>query len=257
MNKYIITESKNNIGLINLDRVEIKNALNLECINLLISAVEEFNNTDNIKCIILGSQSKEVFCSGLDLKDFAKKTELVEKSAYFDALAKLIITMKNCSKPIISKVHGFALAGGLSLIAASDIVYAANDSKFALPELKVGMVPGVVMTALEGLISKRALSLMCITADVIDAEEAFQIGLVSKVFDKSVLDKKTEELAKNITLFSKEAISTTKKMLSKKGKETFAQKLNLRAKEMAIYSLSPDCIEGTDAYLNKRKANWK
>lgn len=250
-------ETKSNIAFLNINRPEVKNALNLSCINELTEAVKKINGDMGVKCLVLSGTGNEAFCSGADLKELADKKTLDEKSGYFEALAGLVIAIRECEKPVIAKVHGYALAGGLSLIAASDIVFAANNAKFALPELKVGMVPGIVMLALEEVISKRALNYLSMSADVIDAEEALQIGLVSKVYGKSVLDEKTFEFAKEISGFSKSALSTTKTMLLSNSNASLKQKLSARARDMATYSLSADCVEGIDAYLNKKKASWK
>lgn len=250
----ILVETKDKIGFININRTEVKNALNLQTINELIAAFTEMDANNAIHCVILGSQSREAFCSGADLKEFSQKKDIKEKTDYFDALSGLILAIKNSPKTIITKVHGYALAGGLALVAAADIVLAANDAKFALPELKVGMVPGVVMLALEEVINKRALNYMSLSGDVMDADEAFQIGLVSKIFSETVLDKKALELAEEISNFSKDALATTKKMLQ--SGSTLDKKLKHRSAEMAAYSLTPACVEGTEAYLNKRKPNW-
>ena len=256
MNKEIILEIKNKIATITINRPDVKNALNQAIISDLITHFENLSSDDSVRCVILTSQSTEAFCSGADLKEFAAKKNLKEKTEYFESLAKLILAIKNCPKPVIAKVQGYALAGGLALVAAADIVLAANNSKFALPELKVGMVPGIVMLALEDVINKRILNYMCFSADIIDADEALQIGLVSKIYGRNVLNEKTQELAENISEFSKESLSITKKMLHSGSDNALEKKLSMRAREMADYSLSPECQEGIDAYLSKRKANW-
>jgi enoyl-CoA hydratase/carnithine racemase len=257
MTKQILSETKNRIVSITINRPEVKNALNQSCIAELVTVFEEISGDSSVGCIILSGQGKEAFCSGADLKEFSVKRNLEEKTDYFEALARLISVIRSCPKPVIAKVHGYALAGGLALVAASDIVLAANDSKFSLPELKVGMVPGIVMLALEEVINKRALNYLSLTADIIDADEALQIGLISKIYVKNVLDKKAQELAEEISAFSRTGLATTKNMLHGAANVALDKKLKLRAQEMAIYSLTPDCLEGIDAYLSKRKADFK
>lgn len=256
MKKEILLEIKNQIATITINRPEVKNALNQSIITELITSFESITADESVKCVILTGESKEAFCSGADLKEFAAKKSLEEKTEYFEALAKLITVIRSCPKPVIAKVQGYALAGGLALVAAADIVLTTNNAKFALPELKVGMVPGIVMLALEEVINRRALNYLSFSADIIDADEALQIGLVSKIYARNVLDEKTRELAEEICGFSKESLATTKRMLHS-GSMSLDQKLALRAKEMAIYSLSPECAEGIEAYLNKRKAKWQ
>lgn len=259
MSESIISEIKGKIANLSINRPQVKNALNLDCILELTSEIKKLDAEKSVKCLIISGYGREVFCSGADLKEFSEKNSLKEKTDYFNALAGLITAVRAFSRPVISKVYGYAMAGGLSLVAASDIVLASNDSKFGLPELKVGMIPGVVMLALKDILSKRALDYLSLTANIIDAEESLRIGLISAVYDKNILDKKTLETAEQISSFSNNALVTVKKMLNSGNNfsgNDLSEKLCLRTAEMANYSLTKDCIEGIDAFINKRKAKW-
>lgn len=254
MNAPVTVDVKDKVSTIKINRPEVKNALNLETVRLLTSHIEAAGADRSSRCLLITGEGKEAFCSGADLKELAARRTLNEKNEFFDALIILINAMRQCQKPIICKVHGFALAGGLSLIAAADIVLASEDAKFSLPELKVGMIPGVVMIALEPLLGRRALSYLCLSADMIDAHKALEIGLVTELHKKTALDAQTADLARKISSYSREALQATKNMLNKD--PSWDKRISLRSREMALYTLSADCQEGITAFQEKRKPRW-
>ena len=256
MESSILLEKKNNLSLITINRPALKNALNYKSIIELTEAVRSADRLSSTRCIMLCGSGQEAFSSGADLKELSEINTLGGRKAFFDSLTVLISTIQECKKPFIAKVHGFAMAGSMGILAASDIVLASDDAKFSLPEVKVGMIPGIVILALENVMSKRMLQYLSFSGESISAQTAKETGLVSLIFKKNELDKKAHELAESIACFSLNALGRTKVMLNRKSRSKHGM-LAQRASEMAVYSLSTDCSEGISAFLKKKRPTWK
>jgi enoyl-CoA hydratase/carnithine racemase len=256
MSKELIVNQDSTILELRINRPENRNALTVNLISLLTNEFLRASKNDSIRCIFLTSTGEEAFCAGADLKELTASKTLPERLDFFSNLAKLLEAMSNNSKPIVCKVHGYALAGGLGLVASSDIVLASEDSKFALPELNIGMVPMVVMAPLERILNKRNLSYLALTCEQIDAQEALRIGLVSKVYPKNSLDEKARETALLLSKKGPLSIKATRETIYEDNTETYQKTLRERALKIAALSLSSETQEGINAFLEKRPAKW-
>lgn len=257
MEKDLLVSTKDRVCVITINRPQARNALTIELIKQINQAVQNAGSNSNIGCILIRGSGEEAFCAGADLNELSSRASLKDRTDFFSNLATLLETLHKSATPIVAMVHGYAMAGGLGLVSCSDLVLASDKSIYALPELKIGMVPMIVMAALEGVIGKRALSYLALTCEQIDSAEALRIGLVSRIFPSKVLEIKSLEIAKNIASRGPKTTSVTRATLNQISSPSFETELNTRAKRIALLSLDPETQEGIQAYIEKRKPNWK
>jgi methylglutaconyl-CoA hydratase len=238
---------------ITIMREKSRNALRGLTIEELTDAFRALSKNANIRCISLRSEGTKAFCAGADLSELETNPDPLARRTFFEAIATLLKTMQECPKPIISLVDGPALAGGMGLVAASDIVLATQDAVFGLPEVKIGLAPLVVMAPLSTLLTKRFLSRLVLTGEPITATEAAQHGLVTEVLPREAIEKRCLHYISITTSNAPEAVQSSKQTLH------ILNKLSLEelADQSALRSLSPEAREGITAFKQKRKPIWK
>lgn len=253
----ILFEIKDSIATITINRPEKYNALNNQTIEELDDAITKVANNDDIYVLIITGAGDKAFVAGADISELNKLTllkgkEFSEKGqAVFDKIEKL-------GKPVIAAVNGFALGGGCELALACHIRLASENAKFGQPEVNLGVIPGYGGTQrLSRLINTgRALEYI-LTGDMIDAQEAYKIGLVNKVYPAEELQNKTLELANKIASKGQIAVRMATKAVVNGYDLTKDEGMKLEASLFAVCCGSEDFKEGTSAFLEKRKPEFK
>jgi methylglutaconyl-CoA hydratase len=245
------------VTTVTINRPQARNSLNAEAIRELTSAFIGLSTDPEIRCVLLRGSGMEAFCSGADLHELEKATAADARREFFTAIAALIQAIQQCSHPTVSLVFGFALAGGLGLVAASDIVIAAEDAQFGLPEVAVGLAPLVVSAPLSQVVSARGLDYLALTGERIGATEALKIGLVTRIAPKDAALSEALALCKTIATRGPAAVQATKRALQDTRVsigETFIYEL---ADRSALVSLGDEAVEGIKAFTEKRAPAWK
>jgi enoyl-CoA hydratase len=252
----ILVEIKNHICYITINRESKMNALNIETLAEIKQAVESIYTNDEVKGVILTGAGQKAFAAGADIAEFANFN--VEQGARMSADGHAVMNaLENCPKPVIAAVNGFALGGGCELAMACHMRIAAENAKFGQPEVNLGIIPGYAGTQrLPQLIGKgRALELL-MTGDAINAAEAYRLGLVNHVVPVTDLLAKCEEILTKIATKAPLAIARTIDCVN----AAFDKNQNgnqLEIKEFGNFFATEDFKEGTTAFLNKRKAEFK
>ncbi|KPM91458.1 enoyl-CoA hydratase, partial [Vibrio alginolyticus] len=180
----ILLEKRNGVGLITLNRPQALNALNSELISEINQALDQLEKDREIGCIVLAG-SEKAFAAGADIKEMA---DLAFPDIYLDDFFHLADRIAQRRKPLIAAVSGYALGGGCELALMCDFIYCADNAKFGLPEVTLGVIPGIGGTQrLTHAIGKAKAMEMCFTARQMGAVEAEQSGLVARVFSKEEL----------------------------------------------------------------------
>lgn len=245
------------VATVSINRPEMRNALNQEALQALQKTFEQLGTDEQVRVVILRGSGEEAFCAGADLSELARASTSDERELFFTALSTLIQTMHRIPQPVIALVHGFALAGGCGLAAAADIVIAADNAVFGLPELQIGLVPMVVMPVIHRAIGRRALSELVLSAERIDAARAERIGLVSRVVPQKSLEKEGEALAEKIAALAPSALRAAKELIYHVGETDYQECLRTYPKKIAALSLEEEATEGISAFLAKRKPSWR
>lgn len=257
MYNNILTEQKGNILLIMINRPKQLNALNKETIAELNLALTAGNEDEATKVVILTGSGEKSFVAGADIKEFANFSiaqggELAQKGQEI-----LFSYIENMTTPVIAAVNGFALGGGLELAMASHIRIASTNARMGLPEVSLGVIPGYGGTQrLAQLVGKGKANEMVFTAGMIKADDALQWGLVNYVVEQDELLAKAEEIAGKITNNSSTAIASAIRSIN----ANYTDGVNgydVEIEEFGKCFGTDDFKEGTTAFLEKRKANFK
>lgn len=255
--KYIKLEPRDNIAVITVDRPDKLNALNAETVNELRTALEQVVSDANIRAVILTGAGEKSFVAGADIAELAKMTPIggIDVSRQGQDTFRLLETMR---KPVIAAVNGFALGGGLELALACHFRIASDHAKFGLPEVKLGIIPGYGGTVrLPRVVGRgRALELI-LTGEMIDAQEAYRIGLVNRVYPQSELMGAAEQLAQKIAANGPVAVGLAIEAVDHGYHASTEDALRLEAHLFGLLASTADMREGMSAFLEKRKASFK
>lgn len=249
---------ENNLAQIILNRPEKSNALDCEMIVDLIDDLNQLAQQKNCRVLLLMGEG-EHFCAGADLvwmqKMATASREVNRQDAYLLGTLLQKIYLLHC--PVIALVHGKTFGGGMGLIAASDMVIAADNAEFAFPETRIGLCPSVVSPYVIGVIGERAARYYFLTGEIFSVQRAFELGLVQQIVNQKNLLQAGKTLANKILLNSPRALTATKKLITQVVTEPISDELSrLTAEHLAVVRHSKDAQEGMAAFFAKRKPNW-
>ncbi len=250
----LIEQQVNGVCVIRLNRPKVRNALNTELRQKLADIFIQLNDDPQIKAIVLTGGDK-VFAAGADINDFltAKTVDvyLRHSERYWDAIT-------NCRKPIIAAVNGYALGGGCELAMHADIIVAGKSAKFGQPEIKIGLMPGAGGTQrLFRVIGKHKAMKLILTGDMISADAADQMGLVSEVVEDEATIKRAIEIAEQLAGYSPIALTQIKEVANLGVDMPLQAASALERKAFQILFDTEDQKEGAKAFLEKRSAEYK
>ena len=254
--KNILFECKNAIAYITINRSKQLNALNAETIAELSSAITLAENDKSIKCMIITGAEDKAFVAGADIKEFANYSKKEGQNLARKGQEILFDLLENCGTPSIAAINGFALGGGLELAMACHIRIASENAKMGLPEVSLGVIPGYGGTQrLANLVGKGKAMEMITTAGMILAADAKSWGLVNYFCTQEELIPLAEKIASKIIRNSPSAIAKAIKAVNA-GFEEGINGFEVEKKEFGNCFESKEFKEGTNAFLEKRKANF-
>ena len=254
--KNIISEDKNNICYVTINRPKQLNALNSATIFELNKALVKAENDKSIRCIILTGAEKKAFVAGADIKEFASFEPSFGENLARKGQEMLFDLLENSQTPSIAAINGFALGGGLELAMASHIRIASDNAKMGLPEVSLGVIPGYGGTQrLANLVGRGKAMEMIITAGMFSANEAKEWGLVNYVCTQEELMPMAEKIATKIKKNSPMAIGKAIKSINA-GFICDIDGFEVEKKEFGNCFATTEFIEGTNAFMEKRKPNF-
>ena len=253
----IIFEIKKNIAVITINRPKSLNALNTDVLNELFCAFEEVSSNPDIRVLILTGSGEKAFVAGADIAELAELNTLQAK-LFASGGHKTMAAIGDLSIPVIAAVNGFALGGGLELALSCDFIYASDNAKFGLPEITLGLIPGFGGTQrLSRIIGKNLAKELIFTGKIISADEAFQMGFVNKIVAPDQLMDKTFKTAEAITTKGRVSLNAAKQTINQGLDVDLATGCKMEIDSFALCMASEDAKEGTHAFLEKRKPEFK
>jgi cyclohex-1-ene-1-carboxyl-CoA hydratase len=247
----ILVERTGRVGIVTLNRPRQLNALNDEVMDGLGRALLEFDGDDGIGAIVVTGGPK-AFAAGADIAAMADWSYIDVYRSEF--ITRNWETIRRVRKPVIAAVAGFAMGGGCELALSCDIVLAAHSARFALPEIKLALMPGAGGTQrLPRAIGKAKAMDMCLSARTLDAEEADRYGLVSRVVPDDRLMDEALALASTIAGFSAPALMAIKESVSRAYESSLNEGIHFERRQLHARFASADAHEGMKAFLDKRK----
>ncbi|PWA12826.1 enoyl-CoA hydratase [Pueribacillus theae] len=252
----IIDKKDSGLAYITINRPEVRNALNKETVDEMVESLYELENDEAVQCIIFTGAGEKSFAAGADISQLTKRTML--DAFQRGTMQEIYDIIEACRKPTIAMINGYALGGGCELAMSCDIRVASTNAKLGLPELNLSIIPGAGGTQrLARLVGKGKALEMILTGKMIDAEEAKAIGLVSEIASPEDLVVKTEELAEKIISKGPLAVMLAKLAVNYGTETEMKTGLMIERLSQAILYTSEDKNEGTTAFLEKRKPNFK
>ena len=256
MYETINFEVKENIAHITINRPKAMNALNSQVLDELLAVFTEVENNKELRAAILTGEGK-AFVAGADIVEMSKMNT-VEAREFAIRGHGVMNFIENLRIPVIAAVNGFALGGGCELSMACDIRIASEKAKFGQPEVGLGLIPGFCGTQrLSRLVGKGMAKYLILTADMIDAAEAHGIGLVEKVVAPEELLPECERIAKMIASKAPIAVAVSKDCINNGFNADMKTASQYEINSFGITFSSEDFVEGTSAFIEKRKAEFK
>ncbi len=247
----ILTDIQDGFIIVTINRPEAKNAMTKAAAEGIRAAMEQLDNDNSLNAGIL-TGAGGTFCSGMDLKGFLRGETPAVKGYGFGG-----ITEKGPEKPLIAAVEGYALAGGLELALACDLCVANDKAKFGIPEVKRSLVAaaGGVLN-LQKVVGKRLAMEMALTGDFFTAQRAYEMGFVNRLTDGAALDAAIE-LAATVAANGPLALKATKKIINESYDWSSDEMWKKQMEISGPVFVSEDAKEGSLAFAEKRKPNWK
>ncbi|KUO52640.1 MAG: enoyl-CoA hydratase [Sphingomonadales bacterium BRH_c3] len=251
MSEDLLTEERDGILIITINRPEAKNAMNKAAAEGIAAAIDRLDSDDNLRVGIL-TGAGGTFCSGMDLKGFLRGESPSIEGRGFGG-----ITQKGPVKPLIAAVEGYALAGGMELMISCDLIVANKDAKFGIPEAKRGLAAAAGgLMKLPSMIPPKIAMELALTGEFIDAARAYELGLLNRVVDGPALDAAIE-LARKINENGPLAVRVSKQIVDESRGWGLEERWEKQAKLLPQVFMSEDAREGAAAFAEKRKPNWK
>lgn len=250
----ILAETRGKVGLITLNRPKALNALNDGLVDELGSALDDFEADDTIGCIVI-TGSEKAFAAGADIGAMAG-------FSYMNAYLGNYITrnwerVKTCRKPVIAAVAGYALGGGCELAMMCDMIFAADTAKFGQPEIKLGILPGAGGTQrMPRAVGKAKAMDLCLTARLMDADEAERAGLVARIVPAERLLDEALAAAETIAGYSLPTVMMVKEAVNRAFESSLAEGLLFERRAFHAAFALDDQKEGMAAFIEKRKAKF-
>jgi len=254
---FIKVDINNYIATIIINRPEALNAMNKVVVAELKEAMEDCIDNDKVGVIVITGTGEKAFVAGADIKSMQKMSgrEALEFSREGQEMTMVI---ENSPKPVIAAINGFALGGGCEIALACDMRIASENAKFSQPEVALGIIPGWGGTQrLPRLIGKGRAIEMITGGKMIDADEALRIGLVNHIVPLSELTEKVNLLVKSIIKNGPAAVGAALKCIHKGFDEPFENGLDIELNAFAELFETDEQREGTTAFVEKRKPNFR
>ncbi len=229
-----------------------RNAVSHAVLAALARAIEGAQAQRDVRAIVITGAGDKAFCAGADLQaDQAFTTDYSEPQGH---VARVLRAAKTSTVPLIARVNGACMAGGMGLLGMCDLAVAARHAVFGLPEVKVGVFPAQVLSVLQHQIPRRKLAELCLTGEPLTSAEALEYGLVNYVDDD--LDGKLQWLLERLLDKSPAAIRRGLYTMKKIEAMSFEESMSFTESQIALFTLTEDAKEGQAAFKEKRKPVW-
>jgi len=254
----ILVSVESPIGLITFNRPAVLNALRVQLLRELSEALAEMEADDSVRAIIVTGAGERAFAAGADISELNALTSAGMGAAQARGGQALTRAIERTTKPVIMAVNGFALGGGCEIAMAGDIIIASENAKFGQPEVNLGLIPGYGGTArTTRRVGKGMATFLCLSGEIIDAQEALRIGLIERVVPAAELMPAAKRLATTIASKAPLAVVACKRVINTGADLPIDDALELEALEFGLLVDTEDIKEGTGAFLEKRKPVWK
>jgi methylglutaconyl-CoA hydratase len=245
------------VARVTLNRPAVHNAFNAALIEELRACFAALGADDTVRAVVLAGAGPS-FCAGADVQWMQQSLTYTEQQNWEDAqqLATMLRTINECPKPVLARIHGACLGGGVGLAAVADLVIAADDAKFGLTEVKLGIVPAVISPFVLAKINHGAARALFLTGERFAAQRAYEIGLVTTLAPTADLDAAVDAALAQLQSSSPAALPVAKELWRRVPTLDRDAAFDYTTRTIARQRVSPAGQEGLRAFLEKRKPSW-
>src|SRR2546425_3022097 len=252
----LLVERRDRVAIVTINRPEKRNALNIKTREEGAALIEELRGDDSVGVVVITGAGDKAFIAGADIAEFAGRTAMMQRDVMVNR--SLFNAIDSFPKPVIAMINGYCLGGGCELALACDLRIASEAASFGQPEINLGIIPGGGGTQrLTRLIGEGKAMEMILTGEIIDAQTAFNLGLVNHVIPADQLAAKTMEIANRIADKSPIALRLAKEAIKVASRSNLDEGLRREVDLFALCFSSEDKDEGVKAFLEKRKPEFK
>ncbi len=252
----LLREDEDGIATLTLNRPKQYNALSRALLTELQNALDDISADDKIRVVIIAANGK-AFCPGHDLKEMRSSEDKAFHQAIFNQSGKMMLTINAMPQPVIAQVNGIATAAGCQLVANCDLAVASKEARFAVSGINLGLFCSTPAVPLSRNMTRKQAMQMLLTGDFISASKAQAFGLLNEVVEVAELEQTTRDLAHKIAAKSSYAIRLGKEMFYRQLPMDLSEAYAFAGEKMACNMGSEDAREGFDAFIEKRKPEWK
>ena len=255
--EFLTLTTAEGVARVTLNRPAVHNAFNAALIEDLRACFAALGDAPDVRAVVLAGAGPS-FCAGADVQWMQQSLAYTEQQNWEDAqrLATMLRTINECPKPVIARVHGACLGGGVGLVAVANLVIAADNVKFGLTEVKLGIVPAVISPFVLAKIIPGAARALFLTGERFSAQRAYEIGLATTVVPADGLDAAVDAALAQLRSSSPAALPVAKELWRRVPGLPPDAAFDLTTRTIARMRVSPEGQEGLHAFLEKRKPNW-
>jgi methylglutaconyl-CoA hydratase len=252
----LLLETTGQVATLTLNRPEKRNAISIQMIGELLSALDELEKTRTRVVILTGAGT--AFCAGMDLEmlQAIARQSASENQDDSRRIAKMLRKLWSYTKPLIAAVNGHALAGGCGIATLCDFTLAVPEAKFGYTEVRIGFLPAIVSVFLTRQIGEKRCRDLLLTGRLIEASEAREFGLINEIVQPEILMDRARELAEVLISASPASVTRAKHLLTSAAAPSLDHDLERAILENARIRCTPDFKEGLASFLEKRKPRW-
>ena len=252
----LLREDAGGVTTLTLNRPAQFNSLSSAMLEALIAEIDAIAADDSVRVVVLAGEGK-AFCAGHDLKEMRANHTLEFQQDLFRLCGRFMMKLTEMPQPVIARVHAIATAAGCQLVSMCDLAVASDNARFAVSGINVGLFCSTPSVGLSRNMGRKEAFEMLVTGDFIDAHEAQRRGLVNRVVPLEHLDEEIAALAASIVAKSPVAVRVGKQMFYRQLEMGMEAAYQMAAETMACNMMSEDAAEGIDAFIGKRKPQWK
>jgi len=252
----VLRETRGPAVWLTLNRPQARNALSLGLMQELLEALESVGSDPSIRAVVIQGAGP-AFCAGHDLKELRGTPTRSFYETVFERCSALMLRIVSLKKPVIARVHGIATAAGCQLVATCDLAVAAEESHFATPGVNIGLFCSTPRVALSRAVPRKQAMEMLLTGEAIDAPTALRLGLVNRLAPTPQVMEEALDLAVEIIAKSPLTLKIGKQAFYRQAELGLAEAYTFASQVMTENMLALDAQEGIDAFLAKRKPEWK
>lgn len=250
----VLITAQGSVLTLTINRPEQRNALNPAVVAGLSEGLTRAASSTDVRAVVITGAGDRAFCAGADLQSGTSfRFDYAQPRAPF---ADLLRQARGVPVPIVGRVNGACLAGGMGLLAVCDLAVAAGHARFGLPEVSVGVFPMQVLAALQRLLPRRRLAELCLTGEPVSAEEALALGLVNRVVPAAELDAAVQTVLAKVLDKSPTAIRRGKYAMTAIETMSFEEAMAFMEGQIGLLALTEDAREGLAAFKDKRPPSW-